>query len=202
AISGKAMLNDGEIVDYADFDGDIEEVVAKEVMPPEKPPEAVKGSPIYQRYMSVQSDYPKAIVAMKLGDFYEFFAAGAIAVASELDLTLTGRDFGFESRVPMCGIPYHCIEKYFGKICEQHDLVVIESEQEIRQYPKKVGAQQVNLQATNVSETSKQGFGISRQIESQTVKISTATATTSTLPKQNEQLNTLFALFGDSLEVR
>ncbi|MEG1529511.1 MAG: Cas9 inhibitor AcrIIA9 family protein [Clostridia bacterium] len=202
AIGGKTILNDGEIIDYADFDGDIEEVVAKAVVPPQKPPEKPKESPIYQKYTSVQKDYPKTIVAIKLGDFYEFFAAGAIAVASELDLTLTGRNFGFESRVPMCGIPYHCIEKYFGKICEQHDLVVIESEQEIRQYPKKVEAQQVNSQAINATETSKQDFEMSRQIGSLTVEINTTTATTSTLLRQNKQLDILFALFGDSLEVR
>jgi DNA mismatch repair ATPase MutS len=65
---------------------------------------------------------------MRLGDFYEVFGENAAMLASELDLTLTGRDCGLESRVPMIGFPYHCAEMYFKKINAKHDLVIVESD--------------------------------------------------------------------------
>lgn len=76
---------------------------------------------------------------MRLGDFYEVFGEHAVGLANELDLTLTGRDCGLKSRVPMIGFPYHCAELYFKKINAKHDLVIIESdkESETRYLPRK-----------------------------------------------------------------
>lgn len=84
-------------------------------------------SPMYQKYLDVQGKYPQAVIAMRLGDFYEVFGKNAEVLASELHLTLTGRDCGLESRVPMIGFPYHTAEMYFGKILSNgHTLVVLE----------------------------------------------------------------------------
>ena len=91
-------------------------------------------SPVYQKYLDVQSKYPQAIVAMRLGDFYEVFGDNAKLLADELDLTLTGRDCGLESRVPMVGFPYHASDVYFGKILSNgHTLVVMENDDEVRE---------------------------------------------------------------------
>ena len=93
-------------------------------------------SPMYQEYLDVQGKYPHAVVAMRLGDFYEVFGKNAEILASELPLTLTGRDCGLESRVPMVGFPYHTAEMYFGKILSNgHTLVVIENDGEVRELP-------------------------------------------------------------------
>lgn len=71
---------------------------------------------------------------MRLGDFYEVFGDNAKLLADELDLTLTGRDCGLESRVPMVGFPYHASDVYFGKILSNgHTLVVIENDDEVRE---------------------------------------------------------------------
>ena len=93
-------------------------------------------SPMYQKYLDVQGKYPQAVVAMRLGDFYEVFGKNAEMLADELHLTLTGRDCGLESRVPMIGFPYHASDVYFGKILSNgHTLVVIENDDEVRELP-------------------------------------------------------------------
>ena len=101
-----------------------------------KPPERTV-SPMYQKYLDVQEKYPKAVVAMRLGDFYEVFGKDAEMLADELHLILTGRDCGLESRVPMVGFPYHASDVYFGKILSNgHTLVVIENDDEVRELPE------------------------------------------------------------------
>lgn len=100
-----------------------------------KPPERTV-SPMYQKYLDVQEKYLQAVVAMRLGDFYEVFGKNAEMLADELHLTLTGRDCGLESRVPMVGFPYHASDVYFGKILSNgHTLVVMENDDEVRELP-------------------------------------------------------------------
>ena len=100
-----------------------------------KPPERTV-SPMYRKYLDVQEKYPQAVVAMRLGDFYEVFGKNAEVLASELHLTLTGRDCGLENRVPMIGFPYHASDVYFGKILSNgHTLVVMENDDEVRELP-------------------------------------------------------------------
>ena len=66
---------------------------------------------------------------MRLGDFYEVFGDNAKLLADELPLTLTGRDCGLESRVPMVGFPYHASDAYFDKIARNgHNIVLIEND--------------------------------------------------------------------------
>ncbi len=92
------------------------------------------GSPMYQTYMDIQNKYPDCIVAYRLGDFYEIFGKNAQLLADELNLTLTGRDCGLESRVPMIGFPYHASDNYFNKILQRgHKLAVAESSTDIRE---------------------------------------------------------------------
>lgn len=87
---------------------------------------ASTSSPRYARYLDAQTEYPNAIVLMRLGDFYEVIGENAGIIANELDLTLTSRDVGLEERVPMCGFPYHVKERYLEKILEQHSVLVVE----------------------------------------------------------------------------
>lgn len=108
-----------------------EQIAAEEKSEQPKP----TVSPVYQKYLDVQSKYPQTIVAMRLGDFYEVFGDNAKLLADELDLTLTGRDCGLESRVPMVGFPYHASDAYFDKIARNgHDVVLIENDG-IRELP-------------------------------------------------------------------
>jgi len=89
--------------------------------------EQPKGNRTYRDYMLYQSERPTAIVALRLGDFYEVFGDNAVALGNELALIITSRDVGLESRVPMIGFPYHAAENYFAKIVKRHDLYIIET---------------------------------------------------------------------------
>ena len=104
-------------------------------------------SPVYQKYLDVQRKYPQTIIAMRLGDFYEVFGKNAEMLADELPLTLTGRDCGLESRVPMVGFPYHASDMYLKKILSNgHDVVLIENDG-IRELPS---AQNVDLETGEI----------------------------------------------------
>lgn len=120
-----------------------EQIAAEEKAEQPKP----TVSPVYQKYLDVQGKYPQAIVAMRLGDFYEVFGDNAELLADELDLTLTGRDCGLENRVPMVGFPYHASDAYFDKIVRNgHSVVLIENDG-IRELPS---AQNVDLETGEI----------------------------------------------------
>ncbi len=105
-------------------------------------------SPVYRKYLDVQDRYPQAIIAMRLGDFYEVFGKNAELLANELSLTLTSRDCGLESRVPIIGFPYHASDVYFGKILSNgHTLVVMENDDEVHELPS---ARDVDLETGEI----------------------------------------------------
>ena len=87
-----------------------------------------RGSTLYQKYMQTQNQNPQAVIAYRLGDFFEVFGDNAIKIANRLDLTLTGRDCGLDERVPMVGFPYHASDTYFRKIAEFSSLIVVEDD--------------------------------------------------------------------------
>ena len=104
-------------------------------------------SPVYQKYLDVQSKYPQAIIAMRLGDFYEVFGKNAEILADELPLTLTGRDCGLESRVPMVGFPYHASDTYLKKMLSNGHAVVLIETDGIRELPS---VQNVDLETGEI----------------------------------------------------
>ena len=117
-------------------DEEIQEIMAEIAEEEKTKPSKRTVSPMCRKYLDVQEKYPQAVIAMRLGDFYEVFGKNAEVLASELPLTLTGRDCGLESRVPMVGFPYHTAEMYFGKILSNgHTLVVMENDDEVRELP-------------------------------------------------------------------
>ena len=121
----------------------VEQIAAEEKAEQPKP----TVSPVYQKYLDVQGKYPQAIVAMRLGDFYEVLGKNAEMLADELHLTLTGRDCGLENRVPMVGFPYHASDAYFDKIVRNgHSVVLIENDG-IRELPS---AQNVDLETGEI----------------------------------------------------
>ena len=106
------------------------QIVAEEESQQIKPvaaKEQPKGNQTYRDYMLYQSERPTAVVALRLGDFYEVFGDNAVMLGNELELTITSRDVGLENRIPMIGFPYHAAENYFAKIVKRHDLYIIEN---------------------------------------------------------------------------
>ena len=117
-------------------DEEIQEIMAEIAEEEKTKPSKRTASPMYRKYLDVQEKYPQAVIAMRLGDFYEVFGKNAEMLADELHLTLTGRDCGLESRVPMVGFPYHASDVYFGKILSNgHTLVAMENDDEVRELP-------------------------------------------------------------------
>ena len=86
----------------------------------------------FEKYQALQQQNPAYVIAYRLGDFYEILGDKAVAIAREIDLTLTSRDCGLQERVPMIGFPYHASENYFSKIAKTHDLLVVETDGQTR----------------------------------------------------------------------
>ena len=89
-------------------------------------------SPVYTEYKTLKEKYSDYVIAYRLGDFYEILGKDAVTIASELDLTLTGRECGLAYRIPMVGFPYHAAELYFGKIARKHNLAIRENDKDIQ----------------------------------------------------------------------
>lgn len=121
--------------DYAEAEQAVQEEQPP-VQAPLPPPAQPQGSPVWQRYVKLERDYPGHIAVMRLGDFYEVFGKNARILAGELSLTLTGRDVGLAERVPMIGFPYHAAQNYFRKMVRcGHHLVVMDSKDNIYTLP-------------------------------------------------------------------
>lgn len=147
-VSAPSEENLGDDEDDMPSDEEIQEIMAEiaEEEKAEQPKPTV--SPVYQKYLDVQDRYPQAIIAMRLGDFYEVFGKSAELLADELSLTLTSKDCGLESRIPMIGFPYHSSDVYFSKILSNgHTLVVIENDDEVYKLPS---TQDVNLETGEI----------------------------------------------------
>ena len=93
-------------------------------------------SPIWQKYQKLQKEHSDRILLYRLGDFYEVFGDNAVTLSDELGLTLTGRDVGLDSRVPMIGFPYHAADNYLRKIIQTHKLAFAESTDDVKLLPE------------------------------------------------------------------
>lgn len=84
-----------------------------------------KLSPMMQQYMEIKRDYLEEILFYRVGDFYELFFEDGELASRELELTLTGKNAGLESRVPMCGVPFHSVKPYIEKLVNKGYKVAI-----------------------------------------------------------------------------
>lgn len=82
-------------------------------------------TPMMQQYMEIKGGYKDCILFYRLGDFYEMFFDDAVTCAKELEITLTGKNYGQEEKAPMCGIPYHAVEGYLSKLISRGYKVAI-----------------------------------------------------------------------------
>ena len=120
-FSGDApVVNDTEET----IEDDVEETIDQKLVEPivEEDP---KGSPLFQKYMAIQNQYPEHIICMRVGDFYEVFGYRAVQVSELIDLTLTSLDMGLKHRVPMVGLPYHRADVYYDKLTDKGLTLVI-----------------------------------------------------------------------------
>ncbi len=82
-------------------------------------------SPMMEQYLEIKKQYEGYLLFYRLGDFYEMFFDDAKIASKELDLTLTGRDWGEKERAPMCGVPFHACDGYIAKLTQKGYKVAI-----------------------------------------------------------------------------
>ena len=82
-------------------------------------------TPMMEQYFEIKNKYKDYLLFYRLGDFYEMFFDDAIVASRALELTLTGRDCGEAERAPMCGVPFHSVDTYIGRLIEQGFKIAI-----------------------------------------------------------------------------
>ncbi len=78
-----------------------------------------------EQYFEIKENYKHCLLFFRLGDFYEMFFDDAIIASKELEITLTGKNWGQEERAPMCGVPFHSAESYISRLVEKGYKVAI-----------------------------------------------------------------------------
>ncbi|MBQ3614577.1 MAG: DNA mismatch repair protein MutS, partial [Anaerotignum sp.] len=84
-----------------------------------------KITPMMQQYFEIKENYKHCLLFFRLGDFYEMFFEDAVIASKELEITLTGKDWGQEERAPMCGVPFHSADGYIARLVERGYKVAI-----------------------------------------------------------------------------
>jgi len=88
----------------------------------------LKMTPMLRQYLEIKEQHPDTILFYRMGDFYEMFFEDAEISSRVLGITLTSRSKDEANKIPMCGVPYHAVSGYLGKmvkagfrvaICEQ-----------------------------------------------------------------------------------
>jgi DNA mismatch repair protein MutS len=82
-------------------------------------------TPIRAQYLRIKKQYPHAIVLFRLGDFYETFDEDARIASKELEIVLTSRSMGKNTKIPLAGIPYHALDSYLAKLINRGYKVAI-----------------------------------------------------------------------------
>jgi DNA mismatch repair protein MutS len=87
---------------------------------------AAKISPLMDQYYRVKEQYQDAILLFRIGDFYEAFGEDAVAVARDLNITLTSRQRDDQgNRIPLAGVPYHALDAYLARLVKAGHKVAI-----------------------------------------------------------------------------
>ncbi|HXT51220.1 MAG TPA: DNA mismatch repair protein MutS, partial [Thermoanaerobaculia bacterium] len=79
-------------------------------------PKPANPTPMLRHYLEVKAQHPDALLFYRMGDFFELFFEDAQRAAPLLEVALTARGRGTDNETPMCGVPYHALEAYVGKV--------------------------------------------------------------------------------------
>src|SRR5437763_8918429 len=72
-----------------------------------------------QQYREIKSRHQDAILFFRMGDFYEMFYEDAEVASRALGLTLTSRNNGGASEVPLAGVPVKAAGEYLRRLITQ-----------------------------------------------------------------------------------
>src|SRR5216117_698835 len=83
-------------------------------------------TPAMRQYLDAKQQHRDAIVLFRMGDFYEMFYEDALVAARALELTLTSRSKDANGGgIPMCGVPFHAVDTYIGRLVKKGFRVAI-----------------------------------------------------------------------------
>ena len=86
------------------------------------------STPLMQQYREIKARHQDAILFFRMGDFYEMFYDDAEVASRTLGLTLTSRNNGGASEVPLAGVPVKAAGEYLKRLV-QHGFRVSICEQ-------------------------------------------------------------------------
>ena len=75
-------------------------------------------TPLMQQYREIKARHPGTILFFRMGDFYETFEDDAELVSRVLGLTLTSRNNGGASQVPLAGVPVKAGPDYVRRLVQ------------------------------------------------------------------------------------
>lgn len=113
--------------------------------------EKSKLTPVMQQYVDFKAENPDALLMFRLGDFYESFFDDAKTISTRLGLVLTSRGTdGDGADIPMCGIPWHAADNYFGRLVRAGYKVALVEQMETPAQAKERGHKFIDRKITRV----------------------------------------------------
>ncbi len=110
-----------------------------------------KLSPVMQQYVDMKAENPNALLMFRLGDFYEAFFDDAKTISTTLGLVLTQRGTdGDGENIPMCGIPWHAADNYFGRLVRAGFCVALVEQMETPAEAKQRGHKYIERKVVRV----------------------------------------------------
>ncbi len=82
-------------------------------------------TPVRRQYLTIKHSYPDAVLLFRMGDFYEAFDEDAQTLSEALEIVLTSRAMGKDTRVPMAGVPAVSLETNLVRLIRQGYKVAI-----------------------------------------------------------------------------
>ena len=82
-------------------------------------------TPVRRQYLTIKHSYPDAILLFRMGDFYECFDDDAKTLSEALEIALTARAMGKDTRIPMAGVPAVSLETNLARLIRQGHKVAI-----------------------------------------------------------------------------
>jgi len=85
----------------------------------------VSQTPLMQQYREIKGRHQNAILFFRMGEFYEMFYEDAETASRVLGLTLTSRNNGAASEVPLAGVPVKAAGDYVRRLVQRGFRVAI-----------------------------------------------------------------------------
>jgi DNA mismatch repair protein MutS len=96
-----------------------------------------------QQYREIKSRHQDAILFFRMGEFYEMFYEDAEVASRTLGLTLTSRNNGGASEVPLAGVPVKAAGEYLRRLIQQGFRVSICEQTEDPKFAKGIVKREV-----------------------------------------------------------